>query len=141
MQAIIGKEFLKKVEPYIKQARKSIDIVIFDWRWYPNGILSDAQRFNLLVADAARRGVTVRAVVEREDIIPTLKRVGIEAKRPYSKKMVHAKLMLIDSTTLIIGSHNYTQRGIESNHEVSIVIENQIEIDRITSFFLNLWQV
>ena len=54
-KTIIGKEFGPKVIPLIKQARKSIDIIVFDWRWYPDQIGSAIQRFNNAIITASKK--------------------------------------------------------------------------------------
>jgi len=51
---LIGKEFPTKVIPLIREATKSIDIIVFDWRWYPDQIGSTIQQFNHEIIKAAR---------------------------------------------------------------------------------------
>ncbi len=56
METIIGKEFPQKVIPLIEQAKTSIDIVVFDWRWYPQDPGASVQLFNQAIVRAVRRG-------------------------------------------------------------------------------------
>jgi hypothetical protein len=46
IEAISGKQFPEKVIPLLDNSVKSIDIVVFDWRWYPNDPAASAQLFN-----------------------------------------------------------------------------------------------
>jgi len=113
VQTIIGSEFPKKVIPLIDQAKRSIEIIVFDWRWYPQNPGSTVQLFNQSLVRAARRKVKIRAIANNNEIISTLTNVGIDAKKIISKKLVHSKLMIIDNRILIIGSHNYTQSAFQ----------------------------
>ena len=140
MDTIIGKQFPKKVIPLIDQAKTSIDIVVFDWRWYPQDPGASVQLFNQAIVRAVRRGVKVRAIANNDQIISTLNSVGVEAKRLVSKNLVHVKLMILDNEKVVIGSHNYTQSAFQMNFEVSVILDKSENISDFTSFFNNLWQ-
>jgi len=139
MDTIIGNQFPEKVIPLIENAKKSIEIVVFDWRWYPNDPGSSAQLFNQALVRAARRGVKIRAIANNDEIINILKSVGIEAKKLISKKLLHCKLMIIDDETIITGSHNYTQNAFQMNLELSVILKVGDEVKRFLDFFNNLY--
>ncbi len=79
---------------------------------------------------AKRRGVEVEALLDRSDRTakrcqaPLLKRAGIpylfDAKHP----IAHAKIIIIDGTTVLAGSFNWTVQA-EKNSEDLLVIPNQ----------------
>jgi len=140
MQTIIGRQFPKTVIPLIESAKKTIDIIVFDWRWYPQDPGAAVQLFNQSIVRAVRRGVKVRAIANSNEIVKTLKSVGVEAKRLISVNLVHAKLMIIDSEKIIIGSHNYTQSAFQMNYEISVVLDKPENISDFFSFFNSLWQ-
>lgn len=139
MDIIIGNEFPKKVIPLIEKAKTSIDIVVFDWRWYPQDPGSSAQLFNQAIIRAARRGVKIRAVANSSDIISFLNSQNIEAKNLRTKKVVHVKLMILDDDFVVLGSHNYTQSAFTMNYELSVVLEYPPDFSRFKEFFNNLW--
>lgn len=139
MQTIIGKQFPSKVIPLIEQAKTSLDIIVFDWRWYPQDPGAPCQLFNQAIARAIRRGVKVRAIAQAPQIIETLKSIGAEAKKLEIKSLVHVKLMIIDREKAVIGSHNYTQNAFTTNLELSLVVDKQDDLSDIFSFFENLW--
>jgi phosphatidylserine/phosphatidylglycerophosphate/cardiolipin synthase-like enzyme len=139
METIVGKQFPKKVIPLIEQAKRTIDIVVFDWRWYPQDPGASVQLFNQAIVRAVRRGVKVRAITNSEDIIKILKSVGVEAKKLISQKLVHAKLMILDNEKVIIGSHNYTQSAFQMNFEISVILDKLENISDFFSFFNNLY--
>jgi len=138
---IIGKEFADKVIPLISRARKSIDIIVFDWKWYPDQIGSAIQRFNNAIIDARNRGKKVRVITNKQYTVNTLSNNKINAQQWTSKKNLHTKLMIIDNEIIIIGSHNYTMNAFALNHEVSIIIQNTILTERLEKYFENLWQL
>lgn len=140
-QPIIGKTFPDVVIPIIKQAKKSIDIVVFDWRWYPDQIGSTIQRFNNAIIDSAKRTIRVRVLTNSRQTQKLLSAFKIKTKKLQSKKLLHTKLMLVDSKLAIIGSHNYTMNAFTINFEVSIILVDPSTIKRLNEYFLNLWSL
>lgn len=139
MQVLVGKEFPGKVIPLIEEAKSSIDIVVFDWRWYPENPGSTVQLFNQALLRAKKRGVKVRAILNPLDTIQQLKALGIEAKKVQHKNLVHCKLMLIDGVTAVVGSHNYTASAFQFNLELSVVVNVPAGDLKIANFFNHLW--
>jgi phosphatidylserine/phosphatidylglycerophosphate/cardiolipin synthase-like enzyme len=139
MQTIVGKKFPEVLIPLIEAARNSIDIVVFDWRWYPNDPGASAQLFNQAIARAVKRGVKIRAIVNSPDIENTLKSIGVFARRLLIKNLVHCKLMIIDERTTVVGSHNYTQSAFTMNMELSVVFEAEKNDNSFVDFFNNLY--
>jgi phosphatidylserine/phosphatidylglycerophosphate/cardiolipin synthase-like enzyme len=139
METIIGKEFPKKVIPLIEAAKTSIDIVVFDWRWYPQDPGASVQLFNQAIVRAVRRGVKVRVIANNDEIVNVLKQVGCDAKRLLTAKLVHPKMMIIDNEIAVTGSHNYTQSAFQMNYEISMILQGREEIERLMEFFNNLF--
>jgi len=137
---LIGKEFPTKVIPLIREATKSIDIIVFDWRWYPDQIGSTIQQFNHEIIKAARKNRQVRAIINSKKIAEPLTQNKIKAKVHDSKQLLHTKLMIIDGRLAILGSHNYTMNAFTINHEISAIIQNEEIVKRLKTYFENLWQ-
>ena len=138
MEIIIGNEFPDKVIPLIKDAKKTIDIIVFDWRWYPQDPGSQVQLFNQAIVQAARRGVKIRAIANNDEIVKILNQNGCEAKKILTKKLVHCKIMIIDGEIIITGSHNYTQSAFQMNLELSVILFPE-KITDFSNFFQNLY--
>ena len=138
---LIGKTFPQVVTPMIKQAKKSIDIVVFDWRWYPDQIGSAIQKFNNAIVDCYKRGLRVRVLTNSKQTQKLLATLGIKTKRLQSRKLLHTKLMLIDNKVAVLGSHNYTMNAFTINFEVSIILVDPPTIERLNQYFLNLWSL
>ena len=139
IETISGREFPKKVIPLIESAKSKIDIVVFDWRWYPSDPGAACQLFNQAIIRARRRGVVVRALVNNSDIAKILIPEGCQAKRLVTTKLMHAKLMIIDDSVSIMGSHNYSQAAFLMNFELSVIIKDKSTIEEFNLFFNNLW--
>ena len=138
-ETIIGKEFPKKVIPLIEASKRSIEIIVFDWRWYPQDPGASVQLFNQAIVRAVRRGVKVRAIVNNDEILRVLKEVGCEAHRLKIKQLVHCKFMVIDDGLVVTGSHNYTQSAFQMNLEVSVISDDQETAVSLKNYFENLF--
>lgn len=140
MEAVVGSDFPNKLIPLINEAKQTIKIIVFDWRWYPNDIGSACQLFNFSIVNACKRGVKVSVMTNADEVLKTLKTNGIDVKKPNSKRLLHSKLMIIDDQFLIIGSHNYTQSAFTMNQEISVILKGKKAFDRFAQYFDNVWQ-
>ncbi len=139
IETIIGKEFAGKVIPLIQQCKKSIDVIVYDWRWYPDQIGSEIQKFNNEIVNSRSKGKKVRILTNFPHVIRILKSLNFEVKENISKKTLHTKLMIIDNEIIILGSHNYTMNAFRINHEVSIILQDEKVVARLKLYFENLW--
>lgn len=139
-KTIIGSNFPKEVIPLIENAKKTIDIFVFDWRNYPNDPANPVQLFNQSIVRASRRGISVRCIVGSSAILDFLGSVGIKAICPDCEGLVHSKFMIIDEKDIVIGSHNYTQHAFTKNQEVSTYLPDYSDIDNLQNFFNNIFK-
>ena len=139
MKTIIGKKYPLLVIPLIEQAKKSIKIVVYDWRWYENDPGNPCQLFNASIVRACRRNVKVQACVNSQAIAVPLQKNSIETKIPVSKNLMHSKFLIIDDKILVMGSHNFSQMAFTTNLETSVIIEDALEINDFILLFQNLW--
>jgi len=134
-KVIIGREYPEVLTPLIEQCQHSIEILVFDWRWYKNEPNSSVQKFNHAILQASKRGVKVRALVNN-NIMPTILSLeNLLVKRVGTKKMMHVKMIILDGKTLVIGSHNFSKNAFEFNHEVSLLVEDMTTILRCQNYF------
>lgn len=139
MIPIIGADYVPQICALIAGAKRNIDIVLYDWRWYPDQVAHPCQVVNIALVNAVRRGVLVRAVVNNDIAIKFLKEAGIQARRLKDKRTLHCKLVIVDEKTLVIGSHNFTRNAFAHNIEASVAVEIPEEITRWREFFANLY--
>ncbi len=136
---VIGKEFPTAVIPLIRAAQKSLDVVVFDWRWYGGDVSNPVQQFNRAIFEAVKRNVKVRVITNARDVIARMKTHGIQAEKLVTSKLVHSKLMIIDDEVVILGSHNYTQSAFCMNLEASIIVKHKATAEEYKKYFLNIW--
>lgn len=135
VQVIIGREYPQVVTPLIEEAQHSIEILVFDWRWYATEPNSSVQKFNTAILQASTRGVKVRALVNN-NIMPTILQLEkLAVKRVGTKNLMHVKMIILDQKKMVIGSHNFSKRAFEINHEVSLLVDDENEIARCRKYF------
>lgn len=137
-QIIIGREFSKVVTQLIKEAKQSVKILAYDWRWYPTDIGSSIQKFNLEILHAVNRGVDINVLLNGDGVFDDYVRKNIKIKRVHTKRIMHIKLIIIDEKTLVIGSHNLTKNAFELNHEMSVVLDDPVALSHCNRFFDDL---
>ena len=136
-ELIIGKEYSSKVLKHIQNARSSIYILIFDWRWYSRDVSSDMSLINNAILRASQKGVVIKVFCNYASMCDQLKKLGIDAKCWTKTKLMHAKGILIDEDTLILGSHNLTQSALTLNVEVSAVLYDKDVCIQFKKYFLS----
>lgn len=139
MDVFIGPAYVEGIIRLIENAKRNIDIVLYDWRWYADQIAHPCQRVNIALTNAVRRGVRVRAVVNNNIALASLKSAGILARQLKDKRTLHCKLVILDDATLVIGSHNFTRNAFAHNIEASVVVSIPSETTRLREFFDNIY--
>lgn len=94
--------------------------------------------------DAVQRGVTVRlivnATVDPEDLeaLVDLSLTGVQV-RVMESIYIHAKTMVFDGHSALIGSQNYTTTSLERNREVGMVIDDPRLVARVIAIYERDW--
>ncbi|MFN3478432.1 MAG: phospholipase D-like domain-containing protein, partial [bacterium] len=118
-------------------------------------VLSDPYLLKLLI-DAKNRGVKVKVILDPNkspeysnpnyDTAEKLKKAGIIPRwykvKTYDtamKNFLHSKLMVTDDT-LIVGSGNFSYRGLRINREVGIKTDDKKAISDAIKFFEKIWK-
>lgn len=101
---------------------------------------------------AARRGVTVRAILDQDDggepygsffinrpLLERFRANGIQAKFDEEDVLLHSKVLVVDAAAIVVGSHNWTRNGFRETHEVSLLIESPPVAEQFDARFRALW--
>jgi len=136
---IISKDFPNVAIRLIESAKRSISIVVFDWRFYKSDIKNVVNDFNFAIERACVRGVDVKCLVQNDGIVDILKKMGCNARKLHSKRILHTKLLIVDDSRIILGSHNYTQSAFTSNYEASIFVNLGSSKNAFVEYFNNLF--
>lgn len=119
----------------IQGARTSID-------FYAE-VIRDAEIMSAL-GQAERRGVAVRLILDEtldeddQDIAARLDAHGVDI-RLAEHVYIHAKLMVIDGETAIVGSQNFTETSLDDNRELAIELTDPYAVARCQAVFERDW--
>lgn len=125
------------LEALVQSAQVSLDV--------EHTSLLDERLLDLL-ADAAQRGVRVRvttpAILDPSEWewepVSKLAAAGA-AVRFLDTPYVHAKAIIVDGQTAMIGSQNLTANSLENNRELGIVFDDPAAVNRLARTFLVDW--
>ena len=139
MQLLIGREYPDEIIEDVQNAKNSIKILMYEWRWYSHQPGARIQKLNQEIIRAAKRGVRVKAVLNDTSILPILKENGIDARVTNVQRTMHIKLVVIDEKYVFVGSHNFSINGFELNHEMSVRLDDFETVLRCSNFFDRVW--
>lgn len=95
--------------------------------------------------DAKKRGVYVRVVLDKSQAVEKFSKSrflmnnGIEVKYSSGAGIMHNKFCIIDDTTLITGSFNWTGAADLKNDENLLIINSRELASKYSRYFEELW--
>lgn len=118
-------------------------------------VLSDPYLIKLLL-DAKNRGVSIKVILDpnKSDTYdnPNYQTAKILKDNKISYRwfkpnsysdvefnMLHTKLMIVDNE-VILGSGNFSHKGLDVNHEVGLITNDQNVLKQAVDFFNNVWK-
>ena len=148
---IVNDQFYEIAFQNIQNAGAEIDIVMYEMKFYDTN--NSVHRLEDLLISKAMQGVKVKALLdqsewqgkitalskENQKTADYLKSGGVEVKFDSKKTTTHDKLIIIDSETSIIGSHNWGYSAFESNNEASVLIKDAKIAEYYKNYFDGLW--
>jgi phosphatidylserine/phosphatidylglycerophosphate/cardiolipin synthase-like enzyme len=140
------RDFFTIVHELISNAEKSVDVVLYQSRFY---IRYPNSKSNVLVADlasASERGVKVRAVLElagwnvensegNRDVWNVLRDSGVELYFDPAERTSHSKLIIIDNEYVVVGSSNWSHYSLDRNYEANVVVSSKGVAKKFLEFF------
>ncbi len=135
VKPIPNRLYYPAVHELLKQAEKSIYIVMFEmfyYRKYPESL--ENQLVHDLI-DAQKKGVNVEVILEQGTFGRITRRnkreggfmlsqAGIKVYFDSRSKTTHNKLIIVDERYTVIGSTNWSYHGLEKNNEASVLIDS-----------------
>lgn len=151
MKFLFRRGYADEVIPLINNAKTNIDVMMYQWGYYPHAGGGVIQKLNYAIKSAIIRGVAVRVLLHLGGPSDNLRRVnsnvanllrswGAQVKFCGSSGVLHAKSVIIDKTFAIVGSHNFSKRSMGGNIEVSVLLEGSGDIRPLQEFFDTLWR-
>ncbi len=129
-----GEEPVEAILRSISSAQDSIDLAIYN--------LTDPRVAQALLS-ARKKGVEVRIVMESDNLEKDIPRrlisAGIPVRGDDQSSLMHNKFMIVDETTLLTGSANYTEYGLGSDNNFLVRVEDPrlagVYLDEFNSMF------
>jgi len=133
-------------------ARRSVHVVMYRMSYYPSYPTSIANRLLDALIDAAGRGLDVRVVLD--DCAPyaesakanleaatMLRFQGVAVRLDDPAITTHAKLVIIDGETVLLGSTNWNYYSLEQNVEADLALIGVPSVAAtFDAFFEALWR-
>jgi cardiolipin synthase len=94
-------------------------------------------KLNREIMKAVRRGVKLSAVLNFDHPTGKITRINAQTqgvlqsagacvKLDTRAQLTHSKMLIIDGEITVIGSHNYSERSMNSNNEASVIIFDRL---------------
>ncbi|MEA1925271.1 MAG: phospholipase D-like domain-containing protein [Candidatus Altiarchaeota archaeon] len=135
--------FFPVVHRALQDANKSIHLLVFELKYYPQ---YPESKMNILVEDiinASRRGVDVKIIVDQyskeNNAFDLLRGEGVDIVYDSEGVTTHAKTVIIDGRVVVLGSTNYSYYGLEKNNEVNVLIDSEETAVFYESYFREMW--
>lgn len=151
VKALPGREYFPACEEVIDQAKKRIRGMFFQMFYYTGARNNRCNKLFHALARAKARGVEVQILLnnsfrggdmqtKHQQALVKLEAFHIKARIfPYST-CIHTKLILADNNIIILGSHNWTNAGLNQNVEASCVIRDKAVNEKLNTYFMDKWR-
>jgi phosphatidylserine/phosphatidylglycerophosphate/cardiolipin synthase-like enzyme len=147
-----GQAFIIGLLEAINQAKYSLDVIQYQWNFYPGQPASLIQKLNRTILARVGSGIKVRVLLNKEGRGQHLMDINMKAARFLGEAGVvvrfgrtfpitHAKLWIFDDDAVILGSHNLSSRSVTVNNECSALIRNREVAMEYKRYFDALWNL
>ncbi len=151
IKPICDREYFPAVHSLLKNAKKSIYLIMHQIRYYEEYPESPSNLFcNDLIA-AAKRGIDVKVIIEQSDLEIfsdnskrnrevgyRLARGGVTVYLDPSETTTHCKLLIVDKRYTVIGSTNWSYYALDKNYESSILVDSEKTANYFIKYFEKL---
>ena len=145
-----GRAFIDKLIDEVGKTKYSLDVIQYQWNFYPGKATSQIQRLNRTVLAQAEANKKIRVMLNKEGRGQHLMVINMKAARYLGEAGVvvkfgrtfpitHAKLWIFDDDAVILGSHNLSNRSVTVNNESSVLIKSRPVAMEFKRYFDSLW--
>lgn len=137
-------EYFPKVNELLKNAKKSIYVVMYSAYYYDNHPNSFSNMLLKDLADAKRRGVEVKVILEQEEsktggllggkkihpeqherVLKFLKQNNVPYILDSKDVTTHSKLIIVDEIYTVVGSTNWSYSALAKNNETAVIVKSK----------------
>ena len=150
---VVDRDYYPEVVSVISDAERSIHLLMFEIFYYPAYPGSKVNDLVDELAEAHSRGVDVKVCLEGgedylgEDFLEKqlhacerLQAHGVQIKGDSRGITTHAKLLIADERTIVIGSTNWSYHAVEKNAEANVLIESPSLASDFEKYFQSVWE-
>lgn len=151
-EVLIDRRYLQRVPALIETAERCVRVAMFQMMVKGKAARGTSRNLGIKLAAKALEGKDVRVLINvcpggsrvaaiNRDAAAWLAERKVRVRCLGASRVCHAKLVIVDSTLAVIGSHNWSVSALSRNFEVSVVIREPAEVQRLAAYFDELWQV
>jgi len=138
--------FFPVVHELLTSAENSVDVILYQGRYYFHYPMSASNTLLTDLVDAAERGVRVKVVLERadwnldnteenRDVWHVLTQGDMELYFDPVGTTSHSKLVIVDDRYVVMGSTNWSHYSIDNNNEANVVIDSEEVGKQLKTYF------
>jgi len=149
---LVNENYYPALMSEIESANSSIDIVMYEFKWYDNN--NSVVKLRDLLVKKAGEGVKIRMILDQSkwygkitDLSKEnnktgnyLAEKGISVKMDSEKTTTHDKLVIIDGSVVLLGSHNWGSSALTTNNEASVLMQGIETAQYYENYFEYLWK-
>jgi len=147
IEVMLDKQYYPAALQVIAGAKESINLAVFQIRYYPEHPESPS---NLLIDGlvlAAKRGIKVEVCLEQskgynpENTLDNLKVAykltvgGVKVYLDNPKKTLHAKFLVVDRRLALLGSTNWSYYALNDNWETNLLVDSRKIAEELLNYF------
>lgn len=147
---LLDEKFLPAAQDLVSRAKTRIWISTFKAEITSKPRGEKLSKFFNTLFEKARSGVDVRFMTNRIDekghipisnvfAIRALKKNNVKVRHLRDPRICHAKIILVDCESAILGSHNLSVRSCHNNFEVSYLFTDLERATSMRTIFEQVW--
>ncbi len=145
---VLDRDYYPVFHNIVNSAQKTVHCVMYIGRVNKGTLI---EKIISDLKDAEAKGIEVKAVFEyssydsslnaaNEVFQDTLNLYGIKTQWDNPSITTHAKILIVDSTYILLGSTNWTASALQRNHEANILLNNMELGIELENYFGKIWE-
>ena len=149
---LVNEQYFNVTLSEINSAKSSIDIAMYEFKWYETN--NSATQIREALVKAHDNGIKIRLLMDQskwygevtelsksnKQMAEYLSGKGISVKLDSEKITTHDKLVVIDNEIVLVGSHNWGSSALTTNNEASVLIKDKETAEYYENYFNFLWE-
>lgn len=151
VRILIDEEYRKMLPQCFEGAKREIRIAMYRVQRKLGRGETEENMFLEVLKKRLEKGVKVWLIIDyyprsgmsyKENLFVALILMdrGVYARYLKNSRVCHAKTVIIDNEIAIIGSHNWTTNSLKRNLEISVMIKDKEEVERLKEEFDKLFK-